>query len=280
MTYRRGRVTAGAESQLTMPQWRVGTIGFGYSDWEKVFYPDTIKSADHLAFYARHFDTIELDTTFHAAPTPERVSRWAAAVPDGFRFCVKTPKDVTHAAGPLSGRAAAMAGFLDAVRGFGAKLGVVLVQFPPGFDTSQARELEKLLSGLPRDLRYAVELRHPSWRAGDSTKTLLIDHGCAWVAADYFDDPWEITVTADFLYVRWIGEHGRFPTLDRERVDVTERLAWWTRRIEESAAKVNTVWGLVNNDYSGYAVATANRVKGLVGLPVKESDDPSQGELF
>src|SRR5436305_8771921 len=108
-----------------MPSWRVGTIGFGYCDWQKVFYPDAIKSSDHLAFYAKHFDTVELDTTFHAAPTPERVERWAAAVPDEFRFCVKTPKDVTHAAGPLSRRTPAMAGFLAAVRGFGAKLGIV-----------------------------------------------------------------------------------------------------------------------------------------------------------
>jgi uncharacterized protein YecE (DUF72 family) len=263
-----------------MPYWRVGTIGFGYADWNGVFYPPHLKSADHLPYYAKHFDTLELDTTFHAAPTPQRVARWAAAVPDEFRFCVKTPKDVTHAPPPLSTRTGQMAEFLETLRGFGDKLGVVLLQFPPSFDTGEARDLEKFLRALPTDLRYALELRHRSWDT-QRTAALLRGHSCGWVAADYFEDPREARVTTEFLYVRWIGQHGRFPTLDRERVDPTERLEWWKGQLETSATdEVKTVWGMMNNDYSGYAVATANRVKRLVGLPVREPDDPRQGELF
>ena len=262
-----------------MAHWRVGTIGFGYADWQGAFYPPEVKQADHLSHYAKHFDTLELDTTFHAVPTPDRVSKWAAAVPEAFRFCVKTPKDVTHGAPPVSRRAAQMLEFLDVIRGFGAKLGVVLLQFPPAFDTGEARGLEKFLTQLPTDLRYALELRHRSWNV-EATEKLLRDHRCCRVAADYFDEPWDVPATADFLYVRWIGEHGKFPTLDREQVDVTDRLRWWKGRLDEAAKGVGTVWGLVNNDYSGFAVATANRMKQLVGLPVKERDDPRQGELF
>ena len=261
-----------------MPHWRLGTIGFGYSDWDGVFYPKEVKSADHLAFYAKHFDTVELDTTFHAAPTAERVRRWAAAVPDDFRFCVKTPKDVTHAKPPLSGRVPQMLQFLDVLREFGGKLGVVLLQFPPGFDTGEARDLEKFLKALPADVRYGLELRHGSWNT-DATARLLRDHRCCWVTADYFDEPWELRATTDFLYVRWIGQHGRFPTLDKEQVDITERLEWWQKRLAK-AGEVETIWGLVNNDYSGYAVGTANRMKRVLGLPVAEVKDPRQGELF
>ena len=262
-----------------MPHWRLGTIGFGYDDWHGPFYPKEIKAPDFLSFYATHFDTLELDTTFHAAPTPERVRRWADAVPEGFCFCVKTPKDVTHAPPPLSPRADEMLSFLDVTRAFGTKLGVVLLQFPPSFDAGDARELEKFLDRLPTDLRYALELRHGSWNTG-ATAELLRNHRCCRVAGDYFDEPWDVPATTDFLYVRWIGVHGKFPTLDRERVDVTDRLAWWKQRIEATAKDVTTVWGLVNNDYSGFAVATANRMKRLVGLPVKERDDSRQGELF
>lgn len=261
-----------------MAEWRIGTIGFGYADWQGVFYPPDLKSADYLSFYAKHYDTLELDTTFHATPTPERVQRWAAAVPEAFRLCVKTPKDVTHAP-PLSSRADAMLGFLDVVRAFGERLGVVLLQFPPSFDTGDGRDLEKFLTLLPADLRYALELRHASWNT-EATAQLLRDHRCCRVAGDYFDEPWDVPATTDFYYVRWIGEHGRFPTLDKEQVDVTERLAWWKQRLDSTATEVNTVWGMVNNDYSGYAVAAANRMKRLVGLPVKELDDPRQGELF
>ena len=262
-----------------MAQWRLGTIGFGYADWQGVFYPPEVKSADYLSYYAKHFDTLELDTTFHAVPTPERVAKWAGAVPGEFRFCVKTPKEVTHGPPPLSRRTTPMLEFLEVIRGFGEKLGVVLLQFPPAFDTGEARDLEKLLARLPTDLRYALELRHGSWNT-EATGKLLRDHRCCRVAGDYFDEPWDVPATTDFLYVRWIGEHGKFPTLDKERVDVTERLAWWKGRLDAAANRVETVWALVNNDYSGFAVATANRMKRLVGLPVKELDDPRQGELF
>jgi uncharacterized protein YecE (DUF72 family) len=262
-----------------MAEWRLGTIGFGYSDWQGVFYPPGLKSADHLSFYAKHFDTLELDTTFHAVPTPQRVRRWADAVAGGFRFCVKTPKEVTHAPPPLAGRLGAMLEFLDVVRGFGEKLGIVLLQFPPSFDTGDGRELEKFLKQLPGDLRYALELRHASWNT-EASAQLLRDQRCCRVAGDYFDEPWDVPATTDFLYVRWIGEHGRFPTLDREQVDVTERLAWWKRRLDAAAPGVKTVWGLVNNDFSGYAVATANRMRRLAGLAIREPDDPRQGELF
>ena len=262
-----------------MARWRLGTIGFGYADWHGVFYPPGVKPADYLSYYARHFDTLELDTTFHAVPTPQRVLKWAGAVPAAFRFCVKTPKEVTHAAPPLSRRTAQMLAFLEVLRGFGAKLGVVLLQFPPAFDTGEARDLEKFLARLPADLRYALELRHRSWNT-PATGKLLRDHRCCRVAGDYFDEPWDVRATTDFLYVRWIGEHGKFPTLDTERVDVSERLQWWKARVDESAGGVETVWGLVNNDYSGFAVATANRMKRLLGLPVNEPHDPGQGELF
>src|SRR5437763_11509702 len=112
-----------------MPDWRLGTIDFGYDDWARVFYPKDLKPVDYLSFYARHFDTVELDTTFHASPTVDRVAKWAAATPETFRFCVKTPKEITHADGRISahGRVDAMLRLVDVVGGFGAKLGVVLL---------------------------------------------------------------------------------------------------------------------------------------------------------
>ena len=264
-----------------MPHWRLGTIGFGYDDWAGVFYPDGLKSVDYLSFYARHFDTVELDTTFHAAPTPDRVAKWAAATPEAFRFCVKTPKEVTHAEGRLSapGRVDAMLRFVDAVRAFGPKLGVVLVQFPPTFEASGSKDLRTFLAALPEDVRFAIEFRSATWDT-DATAEFLREFRCAWVAADYLDrEPWDVVPTADFLYVRWVGRHGVYPTLDRERIDATERLAWWKQRVERCAG-VTTVWGLVNNDYTGYAVATCNRMKRLVGQEVKPLESPAQGQLF
>ena len=264
-----------------MIDWRLGTMGFGYDDWSGIFYPPDLKSTDYLSFYSRYFDAVELDTTFHATPTAERVARWAEATPEGFRFCVKTPKDVTHAAGlpGLAGRTGPMLEFVEAVRGFGEKLGVVLIQFPPSFDASATKDLDTFLSELPDDVRFAVEFRNPSWDA-ERTADVLRDHRCGWVAADYLTgEPWEITATTDFLYARWVGRHGQYPTLDKERIDATERLQWWKRRIDACAA-VHTVWGFFNNDYTGFAIGTANRMRRIVGQPVRRPEDPAQGQLF
>ena len=261
--------------------WRLGTMGFGYDDWAGAFYPEGMKPADYLSFYSRYFDAVELDTTFHATPTPERVRRWAEVTPDEFRFCVKTPKEVTHAPGPgsIATRAEPMLRFVEAVRGFEQKLGVVLIQFPPSFDATAAADLRVFLRALPPGVRYAVEFRNPTWDT-PATADLLRENGCGWVAGDYLTrEPWEITAAADFLYVRWVGQHEQYPTLDRERIDVTERLRWWKQRIE-ACAGVDTVWGFFNNDYAGYAIATCNRMKKLVGQDVRLPREPRQGQLF
>lgn len=247
-----------------MPQWRLGTMGFGYSEWTNVFYPRGMKAGEYLGWYAQHFDTVELDTTFHAAPTADRVRHWASLTPSGFRFTAKAPRAVTHDA-PLETTAATMLAFLDALRNFGDKLGVVLLQFPPTFAANRFGALDEFLGKMPTDLRYAVEFRHPSWRVSQRTVEMLRHHRVAWASVDYVGEKAEIRPTTDFIYVRWIGEHARFPDMNHEQLDMTERLEWWKARIAEVPG-VETVWGFFNNDYSGYSVATCERFKRIIGL--------------
>ena len=79
------------------------------------------------------------------------------------------------------------------------------------------------LKQLPPDFRYAVELRHSSWKHA-ATADLLATHGCAWVGADYLVEPWPFYVTAEFLYLRaFIGQHHQYETCERECVDRTEQ---------------------------------------------------------
>lgn len=249
-----------------MPDWRLGTMGFGYSEWNGVFYPRGMKAGEYLGWYAQHFDAVELDTTFHAAPTADRVRHWASMTPAQFRFTVKTPRAVTHDA-PLETGLATMLSFLDAVRAFGDKLGAVLLQFPPTFAANRYAALNELLGKLPTDLRYAVEFRHPSWRVSQRTADMLHHHRAAWVSADYPGDRPEVRPTTDFLYGRWIGEHDRFPEKDHEQLDMTERLEWWKTRLL-AAPGIQTIYGFMNNDYSGFSIATCERFKRVIGLPL------------
>jgi uncharacterized protein YecE (DUF72 family) len=256
-------------------------MGFGYSDWAEVFYPPGAKPADYLSLYARQFDTVELDTTFHATPPVERVKRWAEVTPDDFRFCVKTPKTVTHD-GALDLRIAEMREFLQVMRAFGPKLAVVLIQLPPSCGIDQFEPLERLVQSLPEDVRFAVEFRNASW-GQQRTLDLLRRHRCALVAAEYLTRPSRIHVAADFLYLRLIGEHERFKQLNHEQIDVEPSLRWWKEEVERVASrqKIENVYTLFNNDFSGYAIATARRFMRLMGLPVPEQEDlAGQGRLF
>jgi uncharacterized protein YecE (DUF72 family) len=270
-----------------MPRWRLGTMGFSYSEWSEVFYPRGTKQVDWLEFYAKHFDAVELDTTFHAVPPVERVRAWRDATPANFCFCVKTPKAITHDAGIRIDRAAgSMKQFLEVMRELQEKLGVVLLQLRPSLSRGEAPHLRKFLEAMPRDIRFAVEFRHDSWFVPDTIQ-LLRELRCCWVAADYAHEPRQLTPTTDFLYVRWIGVHQQFPTMDRLRADVTDRLTLWNQQIRQHVEQehrqgrpINSVWGFFNNDYAGFAVATCEQFKRIVGLEVVQRRDERQGRLF
>lgn len=260
---------AALEPSHSAVDWRLGTLGFSYDDWTGPFYPPGTKSSERLSWYAGFFNTVELDTTFYAAPPPERVAKWVSATPDDFRFCLKTPRAITHDA-PIAAGAAAMREFIEICRGFGPKLGVILLQFPPSFMADQADALNAFLSGLPRDMRFAVELRHRSWGTA-RTLEMLHEHRCAFVSAEYADRPARVFATSDFLYVRLIGTHNRYPRYVEELRDPSADLKWWHQAIDVALPKVKSVWAFFNNDYAGYGIATANRFKALLGQEVQKA---------
>jgi uncharacterized protein YecE (DUF72 family) len=257
-------------------EWRLGTMGFSYADWVGPFYPDKAKPADFLGHYAKCFDTVELDTTFYATPEPDRVRKWAGAVPHGFQFAVKAPKSVVQDL-PLDRAAQPMAEFVNAVRAFEAKLGPVLIQFAPAFGSREMARLATFLRALPKDVRFAVEFRNSSWDS-DETDALLRETNVCWAATHYVVAPMRMRVTTDFLYVRWIGQHDRFEKHVHEEIDVTPHLEWWKKQLE--GVKVKTVWGFFNNDYAGYSVGTCNRFKKMMRLPLVEKAPEAQPRLF
>jgi len=253
-------------------------MGFSYSDWSGVFYPEDMKPAEYLGFYARFHDAVELDTTFYATPAKATIERWRDVTPKHFRFCPKVPRLVTHDM-PIDKADEPMRDFLQAMRLLGDKLGVVLIQFPPSFHATNVGRLRTFLATLPRDARFAVEFRDRSWFK-PATSELLAEFGCAWAAADYVQEPAQVHATTDFLYVRLIGEHERFPQHNREQVDVTERLKWWKAQIESASANARHVHVMFSNDYAGFSIATCNRFREIIGQPVRIPSPADKGQLF
>ncbi len=258
--------------------WYLGTVGFSYRDWDSVFYPAKAPQRSYLAHYSKIFNSVELDSTFYGTPPPERVKQWAATVPAEFRFCVKTPRQITHEA-RLVEATEAMNTFLERVRLFEEKLGVVLIQLPPSMTAIDHDTVAAFLEALPDDLRYAVEFRHPSWFTGE-TALLLQHRHIGWVSVDYLDLPKQVAPTTDFLYIRWLGRHGQFKQKDQEQIDVRPQLAWWWKYIQPQLDQVAAIYGYFNNDYSGHSPRTCNRFKTLVGLPTEQPELPRQRKLL
>lgn len=258
----------------------IGTMGFSYKDWAGVLYPENLPSRDYLSYYSHIFNAAEIDSTFYGTPKADTVRRWEAVTPEQFRFCVKAPREVTHDLS-LVGAMGLMTEFVRTMRLLGEKLGVVLLQFPPSFGADRLGDLSAFLAELPAGTRYAVEIRQRSWyESQEQTAEALARHGVCWASTQYPGLPRSLNLTADFAYIRWIGQHGSFDRHDHERLDRTEELKAWWELIQAAEGKIDTVYGFTNNDYAGFAAATANRFKEIAGIPVEPLGPPQQGKLF
>ena len=261
-----------------MTNWHLGTVGFSYRDWDGVFYPAGAPLRSYLAHYSKIFNTVEIDSTFYGTPPASRVRNWAAAVPPDFKFCVKTPRQITHEL-RLNNASDPMQVFIDTMRLLDEKLGAILIQLPPTFTAAQFDTLAAFLITLPPGLQYAVELRHESWFTGE-TPTPLKAYNVCWASIDYLDLPKQISLTTNFLYLRWLGKHGQFEHKHKEQVDVIPQLEWWWAYIEPQLARTQTIYGFFNNDYAGHSPGTCNRFKAIAGLPVSYPQIPQQNTLF
>lgn len=258
-------------------------MGFSYPDWLGSFYPRGTKPADYLAYYSRCFNAVELDTTFYAMPDRPRLAKWAAAVPDDFRFSLKVPRDISHAelisAADANARAQDLHHLCTLLDALGEKMGVLLLQLPPSLTAAASEPLARLLSVVPVNIQLAVEFRHRSWWT-PATERLLTDHGACWTAADYVGQPADIIRTADFLYVRLIGQHERYSVQSHEQRDPTDDLQSWHPRIEAASRigqPVKDLWVMFNNDYAGHSPTTADRYKQILGHPPTRPAGPVGG---
>lgn len=257
-----------------MVDYYIGTMGFSYRDWVGTFYPDGVGTRDYLSYYGRIFNAVEIDSTFYGIPKVSAVNRWRDQSPVDFKICLKVPRSITHKAA-LVDVENEMEVFLGALERLAEKLGVILIQFSPSFDNSNSGILSIFLEQLPKIKNFAVEFRHPSWYSRE-TAQLLASHGICWAATEYPGVPKEVDLTTDFMFIRLVGEHGRFRSHAREQIDVRPQISKWWGWIRSQTDRVQAVHVFINDDYSGHAPATANRLKALIGLPVIKPDIPRQ----
>jgi uncharacterized protein YecE (DUF72 family) len=265
----------------------LGTQGWDYPDWAESFYPSGTKPAARLEVYGRAFHTVEVDTTAYAVPADPVVRNWKSRVPAGFVFALKVPQTITHER-RLKDATTLLRRFLDRIGQLEEHLGPVLVQLSPGFrpnDTSRS-VLRDFLGALPQEFRWAVEFRHPGWLA-PATLELLKSRNVALVLADGRWVRREMMVelaiepTADFAYLRWLGQDRRLTDFSRAQLDRDDELKVWSQLVDTLQQRVSTVYGYFSNNYQGHAPQSARQFQKLLGQEVVQPEDlQEQQELF
>jgi uncharacterized protein YecE (DUF72 family) len=182
----------------------IGCSGWVYKDWRGPVYPEKLPQRRWFEHYATLFDTVEINNSFYRLPTPEAADGWAAQAPPGFVYALKLGQFGSHRM-KLRDAASWMPNHLDRALRLGEALGPTLVQLPPRWRRN-AERLDEFLTVAPRTMRWAVEMREPSWLHEDVFEVLR-RHGAALCIHDLLaDHPWELTT--DWTYIRF---HGPMP---------------------------------------------------------------------
>ncbi len=182
---------------------RVGTSGYGYTQWRGSFYPEGLSPEAMLEFYASRLSCVEVNNTFYRMPKREVLRAWAASVSHnpGFTFVLKASQRITHQK-RLTGAESELDFLLGNARELGDALGPLLFQLPP-FMRKDAARLRDFLKLVAAPTRAAFEFRHASWD-DDEVRGVLREAGAALVVADDEGQalPEALPATADWGYLR------------------------------------------------------------------------------
>lgn len=239
----------------------LGTQGWSYKSWDTVFYPQGTPAGSYLAYYATQFKTIEIDSSFYGTPRASFLAKWDRDTPADFRFAAKFPKLITHEKMLVDAQDDAKH-FLTAMSVLGEKLGPLCLQFSYEFKPDSRTLLDEFLGALPKEFRYAVEVRNRGWLK-DWFFDLLKRHRTALVLVDKVYMPKLEEVTTDFTYIRWLGNRKDVPDDEytHVRINRDKELLEWVDVIEELQERDVEVWGFANNHYMGHSPATLREIQ-------------------
>lgn len=258
-----------------MPKIRIGPAGWSYKDWEGAVYPEKPGSKfDPLAYLARFFDTIEINSSFYRPFTASTAKSWARRVSEAadFMFTAKLHRVFTHERGKATAvDEKAVREGLDALA-VAEKLGALLLQFPWSFKNTDDDRLylSKLLDQF-KDYPLVLEVRHSSWNKPQIYEWLEeVGVGICNVDQPLFArsiKPAAVT-TSQMGYVRL---HGRnYQDWFREKAPRDDRYNYlysldelepWITRIREIAARTKESYVITNNHFRGQAVVNALEIK-------------------
>ncbi len=264
---------------------RIGISGWTYKPWRGVFYPPKHPQKRELEYASRALNTIEINGTFYSLQRPTSFQKWYAETPAGFVFSVKGARFITHMKKLRDVEVPLANFFASGVLCLGEKLGPILWQFPPNFGWNEQR-FRDFFALLPRDtavaarlsrrhneklkcrawtktdvcrpLRYAVEIRHPSFLVPDFF-ALLRQSQIAFVFADTAGRwPYAEELTTDFVYCRLHGDQQLYVSGYSESA-----LGWWAERLRRWG-RGRDLFVYFDNDAKVHAPFDAQRLATLL----------------
>ena len=237
----------------------IGTSGWNYAHWSNgQFYPRSCRQREWLAFYARHFSTVEINNSFYRLPAPETFAAWSRQVPRDFVFAVKGSRFITHMK-KLKDPESSVELFLSHSSRLRKKLGPILFQLPPQMPANALR-LEEFISAFRRRkrLRIALEFRHGSWF---NEQIYEIVHKAGWTVclADWQNLPRDAPVLGSFCYIRRHGATARYAGSYSD-----EQLARDAEFAMNVVKQERDVYIYFNNDAQAHAIKNASTLIGLI----------------
>ena len=233
---------------------RIGISGWNYAGWRNVFYPNGLPHHRELEFASRALNSIEVNGSFYSLQRPSSYQRWYQDTPQNFLFSVKGARFITHMKKLRDVEVPLANFFASGVLALEEKLGPILWQFPPNFGWNAERfgDFFKLLPKTTREagmlgrrhdsklktpdwlkvkrdrqLRYCVEIRHPTFLVPDFFE-LLREFNIAFVFADTAGKwPYAEDLTADFVYCRLHGDTKLYTSGYSHGA-----LDWWATRLK------------------------------------------------
>jgi uncharacterized protein YecE (DUF72 family) len=265
-------------------QFRVGTSGFSFDDWLGRAYPAGQAKAKMLEYYESvlGFDTVELNFTYYAMPTPRTLASMVNRTGSGFSFVVRSHKDMTHEIWQDEGRRVlkdtgevfrvfreGISPLVDAGR-----LGCVLVQFPVFFyPAPQNFDYLRRMPGLMPDVSLVVEFRNRAWLRPDAFRLLEeTDMGCCVVDEPKLPRlmPFEPRRTSDVAYFRFHGRNKNWFNASREErynyLYSADELDEFIPSLRSVSAGAKTAYTFFNNCHAGAAARNALMMKQMLGL--------------
>jgi uncharacterized protein YecE (DUF72 family) len=267
---------------------RIGISGWRYEPWRGVWYSEGLPQRRELEFCGRHFPTVEINGSFYSLQRPEYYEDWYRETPPGFLFAVKGSRYITHLLRLKNIEKPLANFFASGIFNLRDKLGPFLWQFPPQLSYDRER-FDAFFSLLPRttkdalalarrrdarmtgrsrlaidddrELRHAVEIRHPSFMHADFV-ALLRKHGIGLVVADTAGKwPKLFHVTTSFVYVRLHGDVKIYTSGYTDRA-----LDSWARRIRAWDRDGRDVYVYFDNDVKVRAPFDALNLMRKLGL--------------